>query len=143
MVSQVLEKLRAERGLDNIRIDMQIDPTIPFANGDKRQMEHVFYALLQNAVEAVDATDPHISISTHPERSALHNMDVEIFNAGKPPRKEDIVKLFSPFYSTKTMGTGFGLPFARLAVRKNYGKILLEPVPEKGTRVTITLPLPD
>jgi signal transduction histidine kinase len=143
MVSQVLEKLRTERGLENISIDMRIDPAIPLANGDKQQMEHVFYALLQNAIEAVDARDPYISVSTRPERSALHNVDIEIFNAGKPPRKEDIVKLFSPFYSTKAMGTGFGLPFARLAVRKNYGKIRLEPVPGKGTRVTITLPLPD
>ena len=143
LISLVLEKLRAQNGLENIRIDLHIDPGIPFVNADSKQIEHVLYSVLLNAVEAIDSNDPCISISTRLEKSALHNMVIEIFNTGKPPRKEDVDKLFSPFYSTKVMGTGFGLPFARLAVRKNYGKIVLEPVPEKGTRVTITLPLPD
>lgn len=143
LISLVLEKLRAKNGLENIRTELHIDPGIPFVNADSRQIEHVLYSVLLNAVEAIDGNDPFIRISTRPEKSALHNMEIEIFNTGKPPRKEDVDKLFSPFYSTKAMGTGFGLPFARLAVRKNYGKIALEPVPEKGTRVTITLPLPD
>jgi signal transduction histidine kinase len=143
LISLVLEKLRAENGLENIRIDMDVDPGIPFVNADSTQIEHVLYSVLLNAVEAIDTQDPHIRISTRQEKSALHNMEIEIFNTGTPPRKEDIDKLFSPFYSTKVMGTGFGLPFARLAVKKNYGKIALAPAPEKGTLVTITLPLPD
>jgi signal transduction histidine kinase len=143
LIGLVLEKLRKENGLENIRIDINADPGIPFVKGDEKQIENVFYAVLLNAVEAIDTQDPYIRISTRQEKSALHNMEIEIFNTGKPPKKEDIDKLFSPFYSTKVMGTGFGLPFARLAVKKNYGKITLAPVPEKGTLVTITLPLPD
>jgi signal transduction histidine kinase len=143
LLSFVLEKLRGEKRLDNIRIDLSIDLAIPFVTGDEKQMEDVLYSVLQNAAEAADAKDPYIRISTRPEKSALHNMEIEIFNSGTPPKEEDIDKLFSPFYSTKATGTGFGLPFARLAVRKNYGHIALEPVTEKGTRVTITLPLPD
>ena len=143
LISLVLEKLRREKSLENIRIDMQIDPAIPFATGDRKQLENVFYSVLQNAAEATDAENPSIRISTRPERSAMHNIEIEIFNSGTPPKKEEIDKFFSPFYSTKVMGTGFGLPFARLAIRKNYGKMMFEPVPEKGTRVTIILPLPD
>jgi signal transduction histidine kinase len=139
----VLKRLLPETGLVNTRVDMQMDSGVPFANGDIEQMEHLFYAVLQNALEATDREKPYLRISTRPEKSALHNMQIEIFNTGTPPRKEDIGKFFSPFYSTKAMGTGFGLSFARLAARKNYGKITLEPVPERGTRVIITLPLPD
>jgi signal transduction histidine kinase len=143
LIDLVLEKLRKENGLENITIDINTAPGIPFVKGDKKQIENVFYAVLLNAAEAIDARDPYIRISTCQEKSALHNMEIEIFNTGTPPKKEDIDKLFSPFYSTKVMGTGFGLPFARLAVKKNYGKITLAPAPEKGTLVTITLPLPD
>ena len=143
LIGLVLEKLRREKSLENIRIDMQIDPAIPFATGDRKQLENVFYSVLQNAAEAAGAENPSIRISTRPERSAMHNIEIEIFNSGTPPKKEEIDKFFSPFYSTKVMGTGFGLPFARLAIRKNYGKMMFEPVPEKGTRVTIILPLPD
>jgi signal transduction histidine kinase len=143
LIDSVLEKLIAETGVRDLRIDMQIDPEMPSANGDKKQMEHLFYAVLQNALDAIDIKEPYIRITTRPEESALHNIEIEIFNTGTPPRAEDVSKLFSPFYSTKTMGTGFGLSFARLAVRKNYGKITLEPVAGKGTCVRITLPLPD
>ncbi|MDH4233202.1 MAG: ATP-binding protein, partial [Nitrospirota bacterium] len=143
LISHVLERLRAENGLANIRIDVNADPGMPSVSADRRQIEHVLYSVLLNAVEAIDVKDPHITISTRLEKSALHNIEIGIFNNGKPPKKEDVDKLFSPFYSTKVLGTGFGLPFARLAVRKNYGKITLQPVPEKGTLVTITLPLPD
>jgi signal transduction histidine kinase len=143
LISLVLEKLRKENVLENIRIDINTDPGIPLVKGDQEQIGNVLYAVILNAVEAIDTQDPYIRISTRQEKSALHNMEITIFNTGTPPKKQDIDKLFSPFYSTKVMGTGFGLPFARLAVKKNYGKIALAPAPEKGTLVTITLPLPD
>ena len=143
MVVLVLKKLLAETGMTETKIDMRLDSGIPFANGDREQMEHLFYAVLQNALEATDRENPYIRISTRPEKSALHNIEIEIFNTGISPKDEDVGKFFSPFYSTKAMGTGFGLSFARLAVRKNYGKIVLEPVAGEGTRVTVTLPLPD
>jgi len=50
--------------------------------------------------------------------------------------------LFVPFYSSKPLGTGFGLPIAELAARKNLGDLSLEPVPEQGTRCVVKLPIP-
>jgi signal transduction histidine kinase len=143
LVRFVLKKIRAETGIGETRIDIKVDPETSSANGDIDQMEHLFYAVLQNALEATDKRNPYLCIATRPEKSALHNVEIEIFNTGIPPKKEEVGKFFSPFYSTKAMGTGFGLSFARLAARKNYGKIVLEPVPQEGTRVIITLPLPD
>lgn len=142
-VKRVLESLRSEKRIGPVRIDLNMDPEIPFCSADRTQIELVLHALIQNAVEATGPDNPAVSIMTRPEKTSLHNMEIEIFNTGTPPGPEDIDRLFSPFYSTKTMGTGFGLPFARLAVRKNYGKIALKPVPGSGTRVIVTLPLPD
>jgi signal transduction histidine kinase len=50
-------------------------------------------------------------------------------------------KIFSPFYSTKRKGTGLGLSIAQKAVRKNMGRIRIEPVENAGTRVVLSLPL--
>jgi signal transduction histidine kinase len=56
-------------------------------------------------------------------------------------REDDLGKLFSPFYTTKAEGTGFGLPIAAEAARNNLGRIRLEPAKGEGTRVVLTLPL--
>lgn len=50
--------------------------------------------------------------------------------------------IFAPFFSLKPYGTGFGLPIARLAARKNLGETSLEAVPGRGTRCLIQLPVP-
>ena len=65
---------------------------------------------------------------------------IEIFNTGIPIKMDEPERVFSPFFSTKPFGTGFGLAIARLAVRKNYGKLYLQPVPGKGTKVLVILP---
>ncbi|MCU0596883.1 MAG: ATP-binding protein, partial [Desulfobacterota bacterium] len=61
---------------------------------------------------------------------------------GKPPNQEDMDNLFVPFYSSKSHGTGFGLPIAQLAAKKNMGEIYIERVPGQGTRCIIQLPVP-
>jgi hypothetical protein len=64
-------------------------------------------------------------------------------SAGFPPEEaeEDRRKIFPPFYSIKPKGTGFGLSIAQKAVRKNMGRIRIEPVENAGTRVVLSLPL--
>ena len=64
---------------------------------------------------------------------------IEIFNTGEPP-KEKVDQLFSPFFSTKLKGTGFGLPIAQVVVRKNLGRLEIKPFPGKGTSVIVNLP---
>ncbi len=50
--------------------------------------------------------------------------------------------IFIPFYSSKAYGSGFGLPIAQLAARRSFGDVSLEPIPTKGTRCVIKLPIP-
>ncbi|MGB4223965.1 MAG: HAMP domain-containing sensor histidine kinase, partial [Syntrophorhabdus sp.] len=64
---------------------------------------------------------------------------IEIFNTGDPP-KEKTEQLFSPFFSTKVKGTGFGLPIAQVVVRKHLGRLDIKPMPGQGTNVIVSLP---
>ncbi|MFO0751807.1 MAG: ATP-binding protein [Thermodesulfovibrionales bacterium] len=139
IVAHTIARLEAERQRETVRIEKAFDPTCPYVEGDRREMEFLFYYLLQNSFEAVDPENPLIRISSCLEEAPYRCIVVEIFNTGVPPKEEDLEKLFSPFYSTKSFGTGFGLPIARLAVRKNYGKLELIPVPGEGTKVRVTL----
>jgi len=52
----------------------------------------------------------------------------------------EIEKAFHPFFSTKAHGTGLGLPIAKQVIEQHSGKIFLQSIPGKGTRVTLELP---
>jgi len=44
--------------------------------------------------------------------------------------------------SSMPYGTGFGLPIAQLAAKKNRGELYLERVPDRGTKCVIQIPVP-
>jgi signal transduction histidine kinase len=123
------------------RIDLNLSPHSPSILGDRRDLSELFYEILSNAFDALDPESPYISISSSAEPSLPGRVRIDIFNRGVPPGIEDIQRLFTPFYSTKPLGSGFGLPIARLVAKKNYSKLTIEPL-ENGTRVTIILPAP-
>jgi signal transduction histidine kinase len=143
LIELVLGKLRAEDPAtrDRVKVNMKLDQQARFVMGDADGLQQLFYYLLQNSFEAVAPDTGFIEISSRMEDGAARNMRVEIFNTGAPLEAEETERLFTPFYSTKVAGTGFGLAIAQVLARKHYGKIDLQPAPEGGVRVTVTLPL--
>jgi signal transduction histidine kinase len=142
LIDLVLKKLRAEDPAirSQVKVDVDLDQQALSVRGDPDGLERLFYYLLQNSFEAVGADKGFIKISSHPEDGAMQNLRVEIFNTGGPLEAEETGRLFAPFYSTKVTGTGFGLTIAQVLARKHYGKVDLQPVPEGGVLVTVTLP---
>ncbi len=138
----VLERLRAEdpEAREKVSIELKLDGQARFVMGDMNGLQLLFYYLLQNSFEAVVPGTGFIEISSSLEDDGAQDMRVEIFNTGALLKPEDAGRLFAPFYSTKVTGTGFGLAIAQLLARKHYGNIDLQPVPEGGVRVTVTLP---
>lgn len=142
LINKALEKLFTNEIYKDVVIEKNFDQENTYILSDRVDMERLFYYVLENSLEALGQDNRFVSISTHTDELLPNRIEVEIFNTGTPIKVEDIERLFTPFYSTKSGGTGFGLPIARLAVRKNYGKLVVQPVLDKGTRVVITLPSP-
>lgn len=141
LISGALEGLKSTLPSEGVNIDMDLDSDYPGVQGVAEDLQTMFYYLLQNSLEAVDPRSPYIRISSRPLQSAPSFVEIEIFNNGIPPSQEDMENLFVPFYSSKPLGTGFGLPIASLAARKSLGDLRLEPVPNEGTRCLIKLPI--
>lgn len=139
LINKTLDRFGVREG---VTVDKELDSRALIILGDSKDMESMFYHLLQNSFDAVDPDNPYVKISSYLDPSLPHRIRIEIFNTGVSPKKEDIDKLFSPFFTTKTFGTGFGLAISRFVARKNYGKLSINPANGKGTVVTITLPAP-
>jgi PAS domain S-box-containing protein len=117
--------------------DMDRLPTVFLSN----DIEQVFFALTENAIQAADGkNNHHMTI-----RGAVQNEHIELRFAddcgGIPP--EHLAKIFDPFFTTKPVhvGTGLGLPIVQQIVRKNRGQIQVENKPGEGVTFVVRLPV--
>lgn len=109
---------------------------------DENQFSRVLLNLIQNAVEAA-YKEKLIEI----EIACLekeNNVVIEIHDNGDGIAEETREKLFTPFFSTKSGGTGLGLYIVREILETHRGEIDLRNRPTgKGAVVRLTLPLAD
>jgi signal transduction histidine kinase len=141
VIENALQLLKRNLGAD-LPVQMDLDDNFSDVQGDPDDLETMFYYLLENSFEALRPGSPPVSIRSSVESFASHFLNVEIFNTGAVPKPEEVDSLFTPFYSSKPTGTGFGLPIALLASRKNLASVTVRPIPEQGTRCLVQLPLP-
>jgi len=117
---------------------------VQFAGGSKAVtacdpilMRQSFLNLLINAVEALNDSKGAISVSVVKERGYIR---ILIEDDGRGIPHNVISKIFLPFFTTKTHGTGLGLSLVQKIVLAHNGRIEVQSAEGEGTRFTITLP---
>ncbi|MDY6990061.1 MAG: ATP-binding protein [Thermodesulfobacteriota bacterium] len=117
-------------------VAMDVDPGLTvFA--DREKLHRVMVNAIRNAIEGMGHTG-HLGISACSERKEVV---VTVKDAGPGINEEDIPRLFTPFYTTKTDGTGLGLAYSRKLVEGMGGDIRLENREgAKGAVMTVRLP---
>jgi signal transduction histidine kinase len=155
-VTQVLQQsiTNAESKVPRRDIDVGLDVEdgLPMIDGDASQLCQVFTNLLTNAFEAVNGTGQvvlHASLEDieqdpafggdAPEATPYVVIDVTDNGPGIPAELSD--RIFNPFFTTKTTGSGLGLPIVRKIVDAHDGRLDLSSEPGKGTRFRVTLPV--
>ena len=97
----------------------------------------VFVNLLANSAHALDGRGViHVSVREVGNSCAITIRDN---GPGIPPDVRE--KIFTPFFTTKSRGTGLGLPTAKRLIEAHHGSIRIECPSEGGTNVIIHLPL--
>jgi len=110
---------------------------VRFAACDPILMRQSFLNLLINAVEALNDSKGAISVSLVMERGYIR---ISIEDDGRGIPHNVISKIFLPFFTTKTHGTGLGLSLVQKIVLAHNGRIEVQSAEGEGTRFTITLP---
>jgi signal transduction histidine kinase len=105
---------------------------------DPYQLRQVFINLLTNAVHATGKKG-RVSVTIKP---AGDGVELEISDSGEGIPKENLEKIFEPFFSTKStgVGTGLGLFVTRGIIEKLGGSIEVESEPGKGSCFKIHIP---
>jgi PAS domain S-box-containing protein len=111
---------------------------------DLNKIRQVILNITKNAMEAVcDLTHPLIKVSAeyHHQTSQIA---ISIYNNGRPMSEEERLMAGTPFFTTKTKGTGLGLCICFQIIREHHGKIEIESSEAlDGTKFIIYLPCKD
>lgn len=126
-----------------INFIQNFDVAIPPILGDENSLKQAFLNIIKNAKEA-NPEHAIIEISTKwvtDYKFRNENViSVEIKDNGEGIPKENLEKIFSPFYTTKKKGSGLGLFLAYQIIAKHGGAIFVESELKKGTRFQVHLP---
>lgn len=127
--------------LQSIQIKTELYPEIPKITGDFNQLQQCILNLIFNAADAMpDGGLLTIKSSFHPESRLAR---ITVADTGVGIAKEDLSKIFDPFFSTKEEGEGLGLGLsvAYGIIARHKGIIEAQSKPGKGTVLTIKLPV--
>lgn len=107
---------------------------------DQTKMKQVFINLIKNAIEAVDSHGSiHINCTLEEASSSLV---ITISNTGTTIGADELDRIFLPFFTTKSTGTGLGLPTVKRIILSHNGTIDAASSHNKTT-FTIKLPIGD
>jgi signal transduction histidine kinase len=109
----------------------------PAIEVDPDKIKRVFLNLIKNAVDAM----PNGGKITIDSQQINGRLEVSFSDTGKGINDEVLPKLFTPLFTTKAQGMGFGLAICKRIIEAHGGTITVVTVKEKGTSFTITLPI--
>lgn len=114
---------------------------IPAFKGNLQRIERVIINLLKNACESLTDSAQGVEVSTCYD-TAARQIILRVKDQGAGIREEDLPRLTTPFYTTKSAGLGIGLSICAEIVREHSGTLEFDSVPGEGTTVTLKIPAP-
>lgn len=129
----ILEEMARERG---VHFRSEIKEGLPPAWMDPDRMKEALINLTQNAIHA---TPPGKGVIFRASKNGRH-VKIEVLDSGKGIAREDLAKIFLPFYTTKSEGTGLGLAITKRIIEAHGATITVDSQEGKGTHFKVVFP---
>jgi C4-dicarboxylate-specific signal transduction histidine kinase len=122
------------------RVSVDAPSPVPDLLIDRLRIQHVLYALVQNAIDAAAQmpSPPSIRIDIFADR---YSVETGVTDSGPGVPEEMHAQLFRPFFTTKPKGTGLGLASSRSIIESHDGTIGFNNVAAGGSRFWFRLPI--
>ncbi len=133
LIDETLQNMKIP---DNVTVNKQFKQ-VPSIDADTNQIKRAFQKIVENAVQAMP-NGGTLTVSSGKKGAFI---EVAFKDAGIGISKENIKKIFTPFYTTKAQGMGLGLAICKKFVEAHDGTITVESKEGEGTAVIVRLPL--
>jgi len=134
LIVRTVDHLKRDPSLQALAIDVADQGAV--VNVDAEQLQLAVQNVLMNAAQAMNGTGAiHVGIARD---GGSWTISVADSGPGMPPEVK--AKVFEPFFTTRSRGTGLGLPIARRVVEAHGGTIAVDTPASGGTVVSMSLP---
>jgi signal transduction histidine kinase len=139
LVDETLALVRPQADEQGVTILVEEDATPAETSGDREKLKSCFSNIIINALQAMPAGG-QLTTRTHQVNGFI---DVNITDTGVGIRREDLSKIFEPYFSTKQAGFGLGLAVTKKIIDEHDGFIEAESEENQGTTFHIKLQAAD
>jgi PAS domain S-box-containing protein len=121
-----------------IRVRKELGANLPAVRGNENRLQQVFFNLVLNARDAMPRGG-WLTLATSADEDTVV---VEVKDTGHGIKREDIKRIYDPFFTTKGIGrgTGLGLSVSYGILQEHGGAIFVESALGKGTTFQVALP---
>lgn len=137
LLGDIITQIGHQVPLEKITVQTDMDAGVEI-EADADQLRQVFTNLLLNGIQAMpDGGELLVSVGSD---AAAGVCEVTVSDTGVGIAAEHLDKIFNPFFTTRSSGTGLGLSVSYGIVKDHGGEISVESTPGKGSRFRVTLP---
>jgi len=140
-IANAVSLLRWEFRHKNIGLKLNVADEKTVIHADAIQIEQVVVNLLQNAVEAMEQSGPPCCVTIKTEVAEANQVQVIVSDTGAGVSKENMSRLFKPFFTTKSTGVGLGLSTSRSIIEMHDGTLEANRNSDGGMTFVLTLPM--
>jgi PAS domain S-box-containing protein len=144
IIARVLELRSYEMKVNNIEVQTQLAPDLPYTMADAGQLQQVFLNIILNAEHFMTKAHNRGKLLVKTER--IHgNIRASFTDDGPGISKENLDKVFNPFFTTKEVGsgTGLGLSICHGIITQHKGRIYAQSKLGQGATFVVELPIVD
>jgi signal transduction histidine kinase len=120
-------------------VEQELRSDLPLVQVDRDQMKQAFYNVIKNSLEAMKRRG---ILRIRTDMDATHVI-VSFKDTGGGISADNLGRVFEPYFTTKTSGSGLGLMIVRRIVREHGGELGIESSEGKGVTITIRIPFRD
>lgn len=137
LVRGVVDLAGAEASERGVELTMAQDTGLPSVDGDRQRLEQALLNLVLNAIQASAAGG---RVVIHSQAAAAGGVDIAVNDSGPGVAEQHRDRLFEPFFTTRSDGTGLGLANAGRIAAEHGGRIRLDDT-DAGARFVLELPV--
>ncbi|HEY5777286.1 MAG TPA: ATP-binding protein [Terrimicrobiaceae bacterium] len=123
----------------DILVELELDKALAPLEIDRDQIKQAFYNIIRNAFQAMKSGG---ILRIRSGADETHQF-VSFSDTGGGISPENISRVFEPYFTTKSTGSGLGLLIVRRIVRAHGGEVIIESEQNRGLTLTIRLPRAD
>jgi signal transduction histidine kinase len=138
LLTGIAKTFTTEAGLAGVRIDLDLDPEMPRTMADPEVLAQAVQNLIRNALQAMAERGEGRIVLRSACSNEILRIAVKDDGAGIPAEIQE--KIFELFFTTRTDGSGVGLPLVRQSIEMHGGRVLIVSGISGGTEVILELP---